>query len=153
MKQLLSADIKAPAGTTFKRKNIGVTSFELPAGQDWTMDENYLDNSKTEMIIIITSQMDGFQDMQKEYMDSYIQNNEIAAPNWKTGDLKFGTVNQLPAGILTGTFNNGTQFITKDFIFYDKSTTTILQARVPEASKDQLEPIVDYIASTYRCHN
>lgn len=150
MNQLLSTDIKPPAGTTFKRKNIGVASFELPAGQDWTLDENYLDNSKTEMVIIITSQMDGFQDMQKEYMDSYIQNNEIAASNWKTGDLKFGTVNQLPAGVLTGTFNNGTQFVTRDFIFYDKSTTTILQARVPEADKDQLEPIVDYIASTYR---
>lgn len=146
----LITDTKAPEGISFQRKTFGKVSFEMPTGADWEVDGKQIYNNKTGMVIQVQNQPDGFQDQQEDFAASYNDNNTRDAKGWKLSKQEFGTIKKLPAAASAGTFNNGTAFVVRDFIFFGDTYTSLLQVRVPEKDKELLVPMADYIAHTYQ---
>lgn len=146
----LLANPAKPADLMLQRTNAAGASFELPTGTGWTREGDRFHHDDWGMTIVVQSQADGMRDMKKEYLESYNDNNIRDAQGWNRGPETFGTVAGVDGARIGGTFDNGTPHITRDYVYFDKAKTVILQARVIEKNKEKLQPVVDYIATTYK---
>lgn len=152
---LIADDLPAPVGFTFDRKELdGLGTIELPAGKDWSVENNPYGktyyNETLDMTVKIQTQKEGHLDQMKEYVDSYYQNNLRDAPGYHQTSLRFGQLSGYTGGIMAGEYNNGEPYVTKDFLFFTPTQCTVLQTRINEKSKDKLEPMADYMIASLK---
>lgn len=146
----LVTNATAPTGETFKRITAGGASFELPTGNGWVQEDNSFHNAALDMTIVVQSQTENMIGVEKDYLNSYNDNNIRDAENWKRGPEEIGKIKSVEVARLTGNFNNGQPYVTRDYVYFDKAKTVILQVRINEKNKDKLQPMADYIATTYQ---
>jgi hypothetical protein len=60
-----------------------------------------------------------------------------------------GQVNGLTTARTTGSFNNGTAMVTRDYLFFAPNNTILFQSRVVAEHASELA-LTDYLASTFR---
>jgi hypothetical protein len=136
---------------TFQRQNFeDMGTIELPAGPDWKKEGNKLVNEKLNMVIVVQSHSGDMAGIEKDYLDSYNDVNIRDAEGWKRGQEDLITLDGLSAARTQGSFNNGTPFVTRDYIFFDKNKVAIVQTRVVEKNKSKLAPVADYIAASFK---
>lgn len=141
----------APADAAFTVRDFeGMGTMPFPSGTDWQQDGNKRYNEKLDMTIVTQSQDGSMLDMQEEYVQSYIENNFRDATNYKLGNRDKGTVNGVAANRVTGSFNNGTEYITRDYLFFTNDKSGVLQVRIAKKNEDKLQPITDYMAASFK---
>ncbi len=47
-------------------------------------------------------------------------------------------------------FNNGTEYLTRDYLFFTSDKSGVLQVRVAKKNEDKLQPITDYMAASFK---
>jgi hypothetical protein len=148
----LIGKISAPAGTSFERKDFeGMGTIELPAGPGWQKEGNSWYNEKLDMTIVIQSHTsEDMSKMTNAYLNSYNDVNKRDAPNWKRGNEQPGTINGMPGARTEGSFNNGTPYVVRDYLFFAPNRTAIIQCRIAEKNKEQLAGMIDYIARSFQ---
>lgn len=147
----LISDAPPPSGLSFSPQDFGgIGTMQLPVGDDWTGEGTKYYNSTLDMSVLTFGQTETMMEVQGEYVQSYIDNNFRDAPNFKLNTREVGTINGFPAHRVTGTFNNGTEYTTRDYVFFTKENTGILQVRIAKTNEAGLKSISDYMASTFK---
>jgi hypothetical protein len=148
----LISSAAAPAGFTFERKDFeGMGTAEFPSGADWEVENNTWYNEKLDMTVKTQSHASADMSLQAdEYLESYDDVNKRDAPQWKRSSKQPGSINGMPGARVEGTFNNGTAYVVRDYLFFTPNKTAIIQCRIAEKDKDKLNGVVDYIASTFK---
>lgn len=140
----------APSGVIFAPQDFeGMGTMQLPSGTDWEQDGKSRYNEKLDMTVITNVQNEGMTDVREEYVQSYIDNNHRDAPNFKLSNREAGTINNVAANRVTGSFNNGTEYVTRDYLFFTNDKSGILQVRIAKKNEDKLQPITDYMAASF----
>ena len=144
---LIASDLKAPEGITFKKSDQAWGTLELPDGADWTATENGVEG-KDGTVIMIQRQDDIGPDLMDEYLQSYNDVQTRDAPKYeKKAEVK-GTVAGQPAARVEGAFDNGTRFVTRDYLLFAKGKVVLIGARTPDKNAANLSALVDYVVST-----
>lgn len=140
----------APEGYTFGQQDFeGAGTMQITAGAAWQKDGNTLYNEKLDMTIISNTQNEDMRDRQEEYVQSYIDNNFRDATNFKLISRESGTVNDTKASRVIGSFNNGMEYATRDYLFFTGSKSSILQARTVKENEALFMQMIDYMAQSF----
>lgn len=149
-KPLISAAQK-PADITFEVTDFeGNGKIEMPTGEKWEKNGTEYYNADMDMTIFTQSQSDIFPDQMKEYTDSYIEVNKRDAPKYEVVQTEEGEINSIKAVRVDGKFNNGTAYVTRDYLFFTGDKVLLLMARAEEKNAQTLNETIDYIASSVK---
>lgn len=139
------ADQADPPGVTFARVERPFGSLELPGGADWQMVENQYEG-KDGTVVMLQAQDGIAPDQIDDYLASYNDVQKRDAPKWAAGPVTKGAVNGQPAARVEGAFDNGTKFVTRDYLVFTKGKVVMIGARTPAANPGKLAGIVDHAA-------
>lgn len=134
-----------PAGITWKATEQPFGSVELPTGDGWEMVEGQLEG-KDGTVVMLQSQDGITPDQLDDYLASYDEVQRRDAPKYVGKPATKGTVGGAPAARVEGTFDNGTRFVTRDYLIFTKGKVVVLSARVPEAGASGLAGVIDHVA-------
>ena len=140
------ADAAEPAGLTWKRSDVPFGSIEVPQGEGWSMPDVTQVEGPDGLVIMLQAQDGISPDQTDEYLASYNDVQKRDAPKYAGKGESKGTVAGQPAVRVEGTFDNGTKFVTRDFLIFTKGKVVLLGSRIPEEHAAKLAPLVDHIA-------
>lgn len=150
VKQLVGANSK-PDSTEFEETDfVGTGKIELPKGTNWEKTGNELYNKAMDMTIITQGQPGDFTGQINDYVDSYIDVNKRDAPKYEVVQKEEGEVKGIKCVRLDGKFDNGTAYLTRDYIFFTNEKVAVLMCRIAKKNEGQLNGFIDYIASSYQ---
>jgi len=141
------ADAADPAGATWKRIEQPFGSFEIPAAEGWTVTDNQVEGSDG-TVIMVQSQDGITPDLIDDYLTSYDQVQKRDAPKYAEKARTKGTVSGAVAARVEGSFDNGTKFVTRDFLVFSQGKVVLLGARTPETNAAALPPVIDHAVRT-----
>lgn len=145
----LIAAAPAPAGLTFERIDEALGSLEVPKGTGWAKVDNQIEGPDGTVVMlqgqpgIDASQLD-------EYLASYDEVQKRDAPKYANATTTKGTVNGVPAARVSATFDNGTKFVTRDYVIFTKAGVVMIGGRTPQPNAAKLDGLVDYMARSYK---
>lgn len=141
------AEATDPAGATWKRIEQPFGSFEIPAQEGWTVTDNQVEGP--DGTVIMSQSQDGITpDLIDDYLTSYDEVQKRDAPNYAEKNRAKGTVGGAVAARVEGTFDNGTKFVTRDFLVFTQGKVVLLSARTPETHAAALPAVIDHAART-----
>lgn len=139
------ADAAEPAGVTWTRVEQPFGSLELPSGKGWEIVENQLQGD--DGTVIMMQSQDGIDaDVMSEYLASYDDVQKRDAPKYAGKGSTKGTLAGAPAARVEGTFDNGTAFVTRDYLVFTKQKVVMISARTPATNAAALPGLVDHAA-------
>ncbi len=134
-----------PTGLTWKAVEQPFGSVELPTGDGWEIVEGQLEG-KDGTVVMMQSQAGIAPDQMDEYLASYDEVQRRDAPKYAGKPAVKGVVGGAPAARVEGAFDNGTRFVTRDYLIFAKGKVVLLSARAPEASAAGLPGVIDHVA-------
>jgi flagellar basal body L-ring protein FlgH len=135
------ADAAEPAGVTWKRIEMPFGSLELPVDPGWNLVGTEVQGQNG--IVITMQSQDGITPEQlDDYLASYDEVQKRDAPKYVGTSTTKGTVSGAVAARVEGTFDNGTAFVTRDFL------VAAIGARIPKANAAALPGIIDHAVRT-----
>lgn len=140
------ADAADPTGVTWKRSDVPFGSVELPTGEGWTLPDATQAEGPDGIVIMLQAQDGISPDQVDDYVASYNDVQKRDAPKYAGKAESKGTVAGQPAARVEGAFDNGTKFVTRDFIIFTKGKVVMLGARIPEEHAAKLAPVIDHVA-------
>lgn len=141
------AETADPPGATWKRIDQPFGSFEIPAEEGWTVVENRIEGP--DGTVIMPQSQDGITpDLIDDYLTSFDEVQKRDAPNYAEKVRSKGTVGGAIAARVEGTFDNGTKFVTRDFLVFTKGKVVLIGARTPESNAAALPAVIDHAART-----
>jgi hypothetical protein len=144
---LVPGGVKPPDGITFKKLKRPFGTIEMPDGGGWTLGEHEV--TGPDGTVIMMQGQDGITPAQRdEYLASYNDVQNSSAPKYQRIKQELGVIGSAAAARVEGTFDNGTKFVTRDYLVFDKGGVINIAARTPEPNAAKLGPIVDYAIST-----
>jgi hypothetical protein len=139
------ADAAEPAGITWQRAAQPFGSVELPTGPTWNITDGQLEG-KDGTVVMMQAQVGITPDQLDEYLASYEDVQKRDAPKYAGKPSTKGTVGGAPAVRVEGTFDNGTKFVTRDYLIFTDGKVVALSGRTPEANAAMLPGVIDHIA-------
>lgn len=140
-----------PAGYQWESApQAGLGALELPKGEDWKKDGNEVSNEKLDITIMVQSQSDVEPASRAEYLSSLIDVNKRDAPKYEMVSRKEGQINQNPAGLIDGKFDNGTAYATRDVVIFAKHAALAVMVRGPVARQAEVQAVADHVALSYK---
>lgn len=137
------ASTAEPAGLTWKVLEQPWGSVEIPDGAGWEMVEGQLQGSDG-TVVMFQAQDDIPPDAMDDYVRSYDDVQKRDAPKYAgKGDTR-GAVGGAPAVRVEGTFDNGTRFVTRDYLLFTQGKVVLLSSRAPEPGA-ALAGVIDHI--------
>ena len=134
-----------PAGVTWKRSDMPFGSVELPGDAGWNVVDNQAEGP--DGVVIMMQSHDGITpDDVDMYLNSYDEVQKRDAPKYARQSQVKGKVAGQAAALVEGSFDNGTKFVTRDFLIFTKGKVVLLGSRIPEEHAAKLAPLVDHIA-------
>jgi hypothetical protein len=130
----------------------GLGSVELPDGEGWArgIDEGLeLINHKLDITVMINTQPDVGPDSRTEYMEAFTLTNKRDAPKYEVLGRHDGLVKRLPAGRLDGRFDNGTAYVTRDYVLFVKKGAFLVMVRGPVGIATHVHHLADRIAQSF----
>lgn len=124
-------------------------TLDLPIGRDWALNDNQLEG-KDGTVVMLQVQDGVSADQLDEYLASYEQVQQRDAPNYVGKPSTKGVVNGLRAVRVEGAFDNGTKFVTRDYLLFTGDRVLALSARAPADSATNLPGLIDHIARSAR---
>lgn len=137
-----------PPGVEWKAVEQPFGTVELPVGP-WELSDNQLDG-KDGTVVMLQSQDGITPDQLDEYLASYEDVQRRDAPKYAGKASTKGLVGGARAVRVEGTFDNGTRFVTRDYLIFTERRVLALSARTPEANAANLPGVIDHIARTAR---
>lgn len=134
-----------PAGITWKAVPQPFGSVELPSGDGWEIVEGQLEG-KDGTVVMMQSQDGITPDQLDDYLASYDEVQRRDAPKYAGKPATKGAVGGAPAVRVEGSFDNGTRFVTRDYLIFAKGKVVMLSARAPEAGASGLAGVIDHVA-------
>lgn len=134
-----------PAALTWKRVERPFGTLEIPTGAGWEVVDNQVEG-KDGTVIMLQAQ-DGISPEQiDDYLTSYDEVQKRDAPKYAGTAPTKGTVAGAVAARVEGSFDNGTKFVTRDFLVFAKGKVVTVSARTPATNAAALAGIVDHAA-------
>jgi hypothetical protein len=140
------ADAAAPAGLTWKRSDVPFGSIEVPQGDGWSMPDVTQIEGPDGVVIMLQAQDGISPDQTDEYLASYNDVQKRDAPKYAGKGETKGTVAGQPAVRVEGAFDNGTRFVTRDYLIFTKGKVVVLGSRIPEEHAAKLPGVIDHLA-------
>lgn len=132
-----------PSGVTWKKITQPFGTIEAPDGYE--LVDNQLEG-KDGTVIMLQSQ-DGIAPEQiDDYLASYDEVQKRDAPKYAGVSTTKGTLGGAVAARVEGTFDNGTAFVTRDFLVFTKGKVVLLGSRTPKANAAALPGVIDHVA-------
>lgn len=149
-KELVSATAKPDSTESEEVDFEGIGKVQSFKGGDWkkTGNENY--SKALDMTVIMQSQSGDLTEQINDYVDSYIDVNKRDAPKYEVTGKAQGEIKGVKCVRVDGKFDNGTAYVTRDYLFFTKAKVGVLMCRVAKANESKLNAYVDYIASSYQ---
>lgn len=139
------ADAAEPAGLTWKRSDMPFGSVELPQGEGWSVDGNQAEGP--DGVVIMMQAQDGIgPELIDDYLASYDDVQKRDAPKYERKAQDKGAVAGQIAARVEGAFDNGTKFVTRDFLIFSKGKVVLLGSRLPTEHAAKLPGIIDHVA-------
>jgi hypothetical protein len=135
-----------PAGVSWRRADVPFGSLELPSGPGWNITDVTQAEGPDGVVIMMQSQDGIAPDQVDDYLASYDEAQQRDAPRYERKSQVKGTVAGQPAARVEGTFDNGTKFVTRDFLIFTKGKVVLLGSRIPEQDAAKLPALIDHIA-------
>jgi hypothetical protein len=143
------ADAAEPAGVTWKRIEMPFGSLELPVDPGWNLVGTEIQGQNG--IVIMMQSQDGITaDQLDDYLASYDEVQKRDAPKYIGTSTTKGTVSGAVAARVEGTFDNGTAFVTRDFLVFSNGKVAAIGARIPKANAAALPGIIDHAVRTLK---
>jgi hypothetical protein len=140
------ATAEEPAGLTWKRIDMPFGSLELPVDAGWNLVGT--DVQGPDGIVIVMQSQDKDVERMDKFLSAFNALQKRDAPKYEGKPVAKGTVNGEPAARVEGTFDNGTRFVTRDYLVFTKGKVVVVGARIPEAHAAKLPGVVDHLART-----
>lgn len=140
------ADAAEPAGLTWKRSDVPFGSIEVPQGEGWSMPDVTQVEGPDGLVIMLQAQDGISPDQTDEYLASYNDVQKRDAPKYAGKGEAKGTVVSQPAVRVEGSFDNGTKFVTRDYLIFTKGKVVLLGSRIPEEHAAKLPGVIDHLA-------
>ena len=139
----------APAGLAFAPHVQSHGTLEVPTGKGWELVDNQVEGADG-TVIMLQAQSGIGTDQMNDYLASYIDEQKRDAPKYANGATTKGTISGVPAARVQGTFDNGTKFVTRDYVLFTKHGVVMIGGRTPAPNAAQLDGLVDYMAHSYK---
>ena len=140
------APAPATAGVTWKRIEMPFGSMDLPADPGWNLVGTDV-QGKDDMVIMLQAQDGITPDQQSSYLKQYGKLQARDAHGYRA-KAHVGTLRGEPAIRIEGTFDNGTKYVTREYLVFAKGKVVALAAHIPATNADKLPGIIDPIART-----
>jgi hypothetical protein len=130
----------------------GFGSVELPDGEGWARgiyEGLELINQKLDITVMITTQPDVGADSRAEYMDTFTLTNKRDVPKYEVIGRHDGVIKRLVAGRLDGRFDNGTAYVTRDYVLFARQGAFVVMVRGPLALTGHVRQLADHIAHSF----
>jgi hypothetical protein len=152
---LIAGAASGPAGYQWRRTppQAGVGSVELPTGEGWTNGSGEITEAiheKLDITVILGTQPDVGADSRTEYMQLLAGNNKRGAPKYEVLGRRDGQINQRAAALLDGTFDNGTAYVTRDYVVFANQAAFVIMVRGPVARTNDVRAIADHVAMSFQ---
>ena len=151
---LIAENVQAPAGVEWEDYSAqSAFTVKIPKGADWEKTESgylTLHHKKDDITVLIQVQGGADASMRDATTEALISLNKRDAPKYEVTEQPKGSVQSFSASRIDGKFDNGTKYVTRDYVVFVKDNAIALMARAPEDKKDQLYALVDYMASTIK---
>jgi hypothetical protein len=148
--ELVPADIRPPAVASFKRVDRPFGSIEIPDGMSW-QDSGTQIQHPDGTVIMLQSQPGIRPEQLDEYLASYDEVQRRSAPEYTARRTTKGRLSGNVAARIEGTFDNGTRFITRDYVMITNRNVVIaVSGRAPSTNGAPLVLLVDYIARSVK---
>jgi uncharacterized protein YggL (DUF469 family) len=150
VKQLVSVTAKPDSIEIEQVDFQGIGKLQSFKGDHWKKsgNENYCE--AFDMTIIMQSQSGDLTEQVNDYVDAFIDANKRDAPKYEVTGKEEGDINGVKCVRVVGKFDNGTAYVTRDYLFFTKAKVAILMARVAKTNESKLNAYVDYMASSYQ---
>ena len=152
-KDLISEPLR-PAGITWKKMDIPhIGTAEVPSGDGWEVtnaghQEFY--NKKLDLTIMVQNQPGDAREQAGEFTKGLIDANKRDAPKYKVINEKQGSINGNTASLIDGTFNNGTEYATRDYIIFKSDGVLSLMCRAAKGHEKEMQAIIDYMTASVK---
>lgn len=136
-----------PTGVTWKRISMPFGSLELPIDPGWNLVGTDV-QGPGDIVIMLQSQ-DGITVAQlDEYLAQYGEFRQRESPKYAASATVKGKVSGAAAVRVEGAFDDGTKFVTRDYLVFGDREVVVLSAHAPEAEAARLTGVVDHAART-----
>lgn len=135
-----------PAGLTWKRLDVPFGSVELPVDAGWNLVGTDVQGPDG-IVMVLQSQPMAAVKMDR-FLTAYLAMQKRDGANYVNTALVKGTVAGEPAARVEGTIDNGTKFVTRDYLVFTKDKVVVIGARIPEANAAKLPPLLDHVVRT-----
>jgi hypothetical protein len=148
--QLLAADARAPDGVAFKKLDLPFGAIQVPEGEGWSVAEGAAAQVQHEDgTVIMLQAQDGISpDQRDDYLASYHDVQTRDAPRYERVAQETGDVAGAPGARVEGKFDNGTKFVTRDYLVFKGGKVVIVGGRTPAASSSALAALVDHMTAS-----
>lgn len=133
-------------GVTWKRIEVPFGSLELPQDPGWGLVGASEVHGPDGIVIVMQAQDKVAPDRFDKYLTAFVAVQKRDAPKYELTAQTKGTVNGELAARVEGTFDNGTRFVTRDFVIFTKGKVVLVGARMPEATAAKLPSLVGHVA-------
>lgn len=143
------ADGVAAKGATWTRLERPYGSLEVPDGDAWAVVDDQV-QGKDGTVIMLQAQSGVGPDAIDDYLASYDAVQQRDAPKYAAKATTKGTVGGHVAARVEGSFDNGTRFVTRDYLIFVNGKVVLLGARTPETNAAALPGVIDHVARSLR---
>lgn len=140
------ARAEEPAGLTWKRLDVPFGSVELPVDAGWNLVGADVQGPDGIVMVLQSQPMPAVK--MDRFLTAYLAMQKRDGANYVNTALVKGTVTGEPAARVEGTIDNGTKFVTRDYLVFTKDKVVVIGARIPEASAAKLPPVLDHVVRT-----
>ncbi len=140
------APAPATAGLTWKRIDMPFGSLELPADPGWNLVGTDV-QGPDDLVLVLQAQEGVTPDQQATYLKQYGKLQARDARGYRA-KAHMGTLRGDPAIRIEGTFDNGTKYVTREYLVFAKDKVIALSAHIPAVNADKLPGIIDQVART-----
>lgn len=132
------------AGLSWKRITMPFGSLELPADPGWNLVGT--DVQGPDDLVIMLQAQDGVSPaQQRSYLKQYGKLQARDAHGYRA-KAELGELGGAPAIRIEGSFDNGTKYVTREYLVFAKGKVVALAAHIPAIHGDKLAGIIDPIA-------
>lgn len=125
---------------------------DIPGGGDWTAEKTgplTVHSDKLDVTILLQHQSGIEPDQLGEFIDLVRDSNKRDAPKYSDQPPAKGSLAGHPAARIDGEFDNGTAYVTRDYLVISPKGASSVMTRGPKTDAARVQAIADHVAATF----
>ena len=138
--------------TTWTENRDGGFTVQIPGGDDWTAEKTgplTVHSDKLDVTILLQHQSGIEPDQLGEFIDLVRDSNKRDAPKYSDQPAAKGSIAGHPGARIDGEFDNGTAYVTRDYLVISPKGASSLMTRGPKTDAARVRAIADHVAATF----